>query len=710
MGAAAVIAVCGVDGRGDAGVVVRGAPSPAQRAFVSTFRREGVTLDAAPAARPWSVTLRASRYGCAGDLRPLAAADPEARGDRVEYRRALEGGAPIVEWYAGGPRGLEQGFTIATPPPCAGPIAVETAVSGLEPARVGAGAAELRDGDGRTALRYEGLFARDARGLPLPARLEVGDGRITIDVDAEGASYPLVVDPMLQTEDARLVGAEAIFGDGMGTSASISGNTAVLGAPSHPGFEGPGAAFVFVESGGAWTEQQVLTPPDGLTGDSFGNSVAISGDTLVVGAYRHTVGNAFYAGVVYVFVQSGGVWSLQQEISASKPEAEANYGWAVAISGDTILVGATEAGIAGQPIGGAGYVLTRSGVTWTEQQILTAPDAAADDKLGFAVALDGTTAVLGAATKSTGAGVAAGAAYVFVQAGGTWSLQQELTAADGAADDDFGSAVAISGDTALIGALDASPGGVMNGGAVYVEQRSGVAWALQQKLTASDEAPSDFFGSALGVAGDTAVIGASQHTVSGVSESGAAYVFSRSGTSWTQGNTLTASDRTASDFFGHAAGLSGSTAVVGAYVHASQTGEGYVYTVGPTQGSTSSSTSSGGGAGGAATSSTTSSGGGGGATSSSTTSSGGGAGGATTGATTSSTTTSSTTSSGGTTSASTTSSGTSTGGAVSQPGGCGCTTPGSAGSEGDWAAPIVGAGLLLAASRRSRRRARALTP
>ncbi len=718
-GTVALVAACGVGGRGGA-VATSAAPPSHAHAFVATFRSEGVTLDRA--ARPWSVTLGARRYGCAGDLRPLAAAPPEVRADRVEYRRVvtMEGPespaelpavseASIVEWYVDGPLGLEQGFTLSAPPPCAGPIAIETAVSGLAPVSAGGRAAELRDGDGRLALRYTGLSARDARGREVPARIEVGAGRITIHVDAEGAAYPLVVDPMLQTEDAKLIPAEAMFGDGAGTAVAISGDTAVLGAPQHPGFSGPGAAFVFVKNASGWTEQQVLSAPDGKANDAFGSAVAISGDTLVVGAYDHAVGAFFDAGAAYVFVRSGGVWSLQQELQASDLASSSSYGAAVAISGDTLVVGEPEHHPSGQFFTGAAYVLTRSGTTWTEQQILVAADGAANDQLGFAVAVDGTTALIGAPAKTVGGNAGAGAAYVFVQSGATWTQQQEITAADGAAFDELGQTVALDGDTALIGALNASPGGVTSGGAVYVEVRSGVAWSLQQKLVASDEAPSDFFGSAVGVAGDTALVGASQHTVAGVDLSGAAYAFTRSGTQWTQGNTLTASDRTVSDNFGHAAALDGITAVVGAYVHASQKGQGYVFTVDTTTSSTSgagggsaSSSTSSGGAGGGSTSSSSGAGGAGGGSTSSSTSSNGAGGGVTSGATSSVTSAgsggavtgaSSSSGAGGATAGATSAGSGGASGVVSQPGGCGCTVPGSAGGD---ATALLGEGLLFA--------------
>jgi hypothetical protein len=194
--------------------------------------------------------------------------------------------------------------------------------------------------------------------------------------------------------------------------------------------------------------------------------------------------------------------------------------------------------------------------TWSEQQKLTASDAAWNDDFGTSVALSGDTAVVGAPFDDD-AGSASGSAYVFVRSGTRWSQQQKLTASDAAPNDDFGLAVALSGDTAVVGAENNS---------AYVFVRSGTRWSEQQKLTASDAAAGagGFFGNSVAVSGDTAVVGAYADVDAG-GDSGAAYVFVRSGTRWSEQQKLTASDAAAGIRFGNSVAVSGDTAVVGAY-------------------------------------------------------------------------------------------------------------------------------------------------
>jgi MYXO-CTERM domain-containing protein len=214
-----------------------------------------------------------------------------------------------------------------------------------------------------------------------------------------------------------------------------------------------------------------------------------------------------------VFVRSGSTWTKQQELTASDGTGTDNFGYSVALSGDTAVVGA-KGRASGQ---GAAYVFVRSGSTWSQQQELTASDGAAGDLFGLTVAVNGDTAVVGASYRAS----RQGAAYVFVRAGSTWSQQQELTASDGAANDLFGCSVAVSADTAVVGAY----GKASLKGSTYVFTRSGSTWSQQQVLTAMDSAAGDAMGNAVAVNGSTAVVGAYQKA----SSAGAAYVFALQG-------------------------------------------------------------------------------------------------------------------------------------------------------------------------------------
>ena len=163
------------------------------------------------------------------------------------------------------------------------------------------------------------------------------------------------------------------------------------------------------------------------------------------------------------------------------------------------------------------------------------------------MALSGDTALVGACEQDRRRQDHAGAAYVFTRSGTSWSQQAELTASDAAANDNFGSSVALSGDTALVGAYDKTVGGKRGAGAAYVFTRSGTSWSQQAELTASDAAAGDWFGNSVALSGDTALVGAYGKTVGGQNSAGAAYVFTRSGTSWSQQAELSAADAAGND-------------------------------------------------------------------------------------------------------------------------------------------------------------------
>jgi hypothetical protein len=379
--------------------------------------------------------------------------------------------------------------------------------------------------------------------------------------------------PLFPTETG-VVAHDTAAADEFGASVAASGDTTIVGAPGEmcgvPLYT-CGAAYVFERTGSGWTEQQKLVAGDaGGWHDYFGASVALSSDTAVVGAYGDAcTGAGVGCGSAYVFVRTGTVWIQQQRLLPDNPAAEAYFGWSVAISGDTVVVGAIGHGcpVSGNSCGAA-YVFVRTGTSWTQQQKLVPGDVADRDYFGRSVAVSDDTAIVGASGKDCGSpNTDCGAAYAFARAGALWTEQQKLTANDAAFGDLLGYSVALSGNTAVAGALwDDCAAPFTNCGAAYVFVRSASVWTQQQKLTASDRAPDDQFGASVAVSGDRAVVGAIWHdcTPSGA-DCGAAYVFTRMGTVWSETQKLLASDGAASDYFGGSVGLSGNTAVVGAY-------------------------------------------------------------------------------------------------------------------------------------------------
>jgi hypothetical protein len=186
---------------------------------------------------------------------------------------------------------------------------------------------------------------------------------------------------------------------------------------------------------------------------------------------------------------------------------------------------------------------------------LTAPEGAVDDRLGWSVAVSGETSVVGAYLDDVGANGDQGWAYVFVRSGGVWSFQQKLTANDGGANDRFGSSVAINSETIVVGSPRDDTGQNLDQGAAYVFVRSGTNWSIQQKLTANDGAAGDQFGSSVAISGDAVVIGAPLDNTATTDDQGAAYVFARSGMVWAQQQKLAANDGVAGDQFGGAVAL-----------------------------------------------------------------------------------------------------------------------------------------------------------
>jgi uncharacterized protein (TIGR03437 family) len=381
----------------------------------------------------------------------------------------------------------------------------------------------------------------------------------------QGSAYVFVIRENNHVQQQQLLANDGAANEGFGFSVALSGDTVVVGAGSDDigANADQGSAYVFTRNGGVWTLQQKLIANDGSAGDFFGISMALSGDTVVVGAFEDAIGANTAQGSAYVFTRSGGVWTLQQKLTAGDGGTNDLFGRSVAISGESVVVGAGGY----NDFQGAAYVFTRSGTVWTQQQRLTANDGAAFDVFGLSVAISGDTVVVGAPDVIS-ANESQGSAYVFTRSGTAWTQQQKLTASDGAPGDHFGISVALSGDTAVVGANIEDIGPNADQGSAYVFTRSGTAWIQQQKLTANDGAPGDHFGISVALSGDTVVVGANIDDVGTNADQGAAYVFTRSitpgGAVWTQQQRLIADDGAAGDVFGVSVAISGDTVVVGA--------------------------------------------------------------------------------------------------------------------------------------------------
>lgn len=367
----------------------------------------------------------------------------------------------------------------------------------------------------------------------------------------------LLADPPPQYEAQKLLASSGAAGARFGTSVAVSGDTAVVGAEyAIRDGQFTGAAYVFArDASGAWIEEAELVASDSIGQPNFGNAVAVDGDTVVIGApfdgYRAR-------GSAYVYQRNpGGSWSEQAKLLPS--DSAYNFGRAVSISGDTVLIGVQddENGFAA----GAAYVFTRdAGGNWFEHSKLIASDGMALDFFGASVALEGELAVIGA-ERNDDDGQSTGSVYVFIRdRNGDWSEETKLRGRDSYPMSLFGHSVAMSEGTVLVAA----------GGSVYVFTRdAGGVWSEQALLVAEDGRTGAFsdFVSSVAISGDTASI----------QRGGSRYLYTRNESGvWSARVELRARPDAAPGFIGRATAISGDTALVGSYAHADGLG-GAVY-------------------------------------------------------------------------------------------------------------------------------------
>jgi len=374
---------------------------------------------------------------------------------------------------------------------------------------------------------------------------------------------------------------------------------------------GSGGGVSDAAAAAAWAQEAYVKAANAGNNDQYGVAVAISSETLVVGAMgeasdQTTVTNgttaspdnsAADAGAAFVYTRSGSTWAQQAYLKAPNAEAGDNFGGAIAIDGDTIVVGApaedsnqtsvtngtTASANNDAAAAGAAYVFRRTGTAWAQEAYLKGSGIGAGANFGYAVAISGDTIVVGAHGEAS----SAGATYVFKRSGTTWAQEQRLTAPNGEGGDDFGISVAIGGDTVVVGAIGESSNqtAVTNGttasadnsaasaGAAYVFKRSGTTWTQEAYLKAANAEAGDTFGRSVAIGTDSIVVGADGEA----GTQGAAYVFIRSGTSWSQQAYLKATNASGGHNFGASVGIYGDTAMVGADGVSSSSGAAYVF-------------------------------------------------------------------------------------------------------------------------------------
>lgn len=564
-----------------------GAADPAYRAHASTGEvslatpAQGMSASmtaagTAVASGPLRVGLDLAAAGSAGTLTRTSQVPPVASGNRVIYQRG-----DVQEWYVNGPAGIEQGFTVPSAPAGSGPLTLSLALSGNGQARLTpAGSIDFAGPDG-SSITYGDLTATDALGHRLNSHLALRGGSVQISVDTHGARFPVRIDPLLQQGAALSEGNEGLFGFSVAVSAD--GTTALIGAPASNSYAGGAWIFTLSESLN-WEEQAELS--GGTEGASeacgssaeecsFGRAVALSadGNTALVGAPRND-GNR---GAALVFTRQGSTWTQTATLTGGEEErGEGRLGKSVGLSADgkSAIAGASsEAGGIG-----AAWIFENNGTSWVHSgPKLTGAGGEHPETggghFGFSVAISGETAVVGAPSNEP-KGEAMGSAYVFTKGPGGWTQPgQSLTpSGTAAAHSKFGYSVAVAGETAVVGA----PGYEGGVGAAYAfsEDEGNFDLTPAQLLTGgAEEEGEGQFGTAVAISDDASavLVGAPADA----KRKGAAWLLTRTGSTFAQsGRKIEGGGELAKGWFGTSVALSGDgmAALIGGSRDGSTTG------------------------------------------------------------------------------------------------------------------------------------------
>ncbi len=569
----------------DAGSAIKvnahGCATVEKSALEACFDKQGAHF--AGAGKPLSLHLVAYGRSSAGksELDSVKPVRPKIADDEVSYAHGN-----LTAWWRVLPVGFEQGFTLARRPAGHGRLMLALAVNRQD------ANAPTKQGNilAWGKLRYGKLVVTDAQDKVIPAKLRAEGNRILIAVNDAHAAYPLTVDPIVWLEEQKLVAGDGkafdFFGLG-GLALSNKGTMAAIEAGLSPQ---PGRVYLFKKSNGRWAQTVTLPTPPGTAGVLFGASLAFtdSGKTLLVGAPRTPVNGNKHQGAVYVFHESQqGGWTQAGRFTPNDGKAGDGFGLFLAASGKTALISATgrvvgqDNGPNGGPIHGLVYVFTENSGTWTQAAKLPQPSDRihADQYAALSIppiAISGNTAVVAASLADASNGLPqGGAAYVYERSQGGWALTAQLEPSDTTRYQNFGSSVAVSGTTILVGDREK----MHRQGAAYVFEKSQGTWTQTAKLEASDPQDDALFGASVALSGKTALIGAFKEHDAAYYH-GAAYLFKKTGAGWTQTTKLVSRDPnnvSSGGYFGAHVALVGVTALVDDPYVAVAKGAAYAY-------------------------------------------------------------------------------------------------------------------------------------
>ncbi len=419
------------------------------------------------------------------------------------------------------------------------------------------------------------LITLSSSGMATPRVLQIQNGGSKPDQPGNGEATT----NRLPTFQAKLTAPDPVYNSASGYAVSISLDTAAVGAPNFTQTQSfQGEVNLFTRQNGNWLPKQTLIAPDAGPNNYFGSAVALYGDTLIVGA-RGASPTQINQGAAYVFTRSNGNWAFQTKLIPSDPETNDAFGFSVALFGNTAIIGAP-----GKTISaihqGAAYVFTRNGATWSQTSRLVAGDGAYSDQFGQSVSISANLIAVGA-PGDTIANIGQGSGYVFEFRKNTgWGQVAKLIATDGFAYENLGYSISISGRTVLAGAPGVLNTAIGQGAAYVFVGGTGNSWSQSARLAAADGGAADNFGASVSLAGRNALIGSPGVDINGLNN-GAAYSFKRTGQSWTFSSKIIAADTSPTDTFGFSVALNGSTAMIGSpgsSVTIYAQGAAYIYT------------------------------------------------------------------------------------------------------------------------------------
>jgi hypothetical protein len=541
---------------------------------------EGAVLVNPSSGRHWSWLLTPASYGYRGNMAPMTD-NPEVivNENNIEfvYNRDL------TCWYINDEKGLEHGFTINAPPQprtndyLLFEMSLQTSLTS-KTINEGENIAFL-DNYGKIVLYYGKLIVTDTFGYIIPSTLCIFSDSITISVNDTNAEYPLKIDPILIAEIAKLTASDGAAGDNFGQSVSIYGDTVAVGARFDDigANSNQGSAYIFERNHGGpdnWGMVVKITSSDGEAGDSFGEAISISGDTIAVGADYEDSGMTSSQGAVYIFERNQGGpnnWGEVVKILASDGMNEDYFGSAISIDGDTLVVGVPRDDIGGQVDQGSAYIYERNQGgqdNWGEVTKLTLLDGYGNDLFGNSVSICNDTLAVGVEGDDIGVNTNQGSVCIFERnVGGpdNWGLVIKITASDGYELDYFGQSVSVYEDTLVVGAWwDDFIGSAY----IFERDEGGIDnWGVVTKLSPIDGEIPDHFGGSVSINIDTIIIGAAVDDIDENEDQGSVYIYYRNqggNNNWGMVDMITASDGEAGDYFGVSVSIMDDTFIIGA--------------------------------------------------------------------------------------------------------------------------------------------------